>query len=237
MIATVDRQRVARALLTYMAEPGDPVLAAWLEMATPGDAVAAITAGRPPLPGGAARARRAAGREGRARFRAVAERRGDLPAELDLDARSAEGIRLVCPGEPELADPARHARRGPPLRPCGCAVRLTCGLLPAVGRPWSGARASPAYGAHVATEMAATLAERGWTVVSGGAYGIDGCAHRGALAAGGVTIAVLACGVDHVYPRGPPGPAGQRMAAQGVLVSEAAGRAAQQAAVPASGTG
>ena len=86
-----------------------------------------------------------------------------------------------------------------------------------------GARAATAYGAHVCTEMAAALGERGWTVVSGGAYGIDGCAHRGALAADGVTIAVLACGVDHAYPRGHqdlltgdygPGRPGQRVAAR-----------------------
>ena len=67
--------------------------------------------------------------------------------------------------------------------------------------------------------MAAALAERGWTVVSGGAYGIDGCAHRGALAADGVTIAVLACGVDHVYPPGHQDLLAS-VAAQGVLVSE-----------------
>jgi DNA processing protein len=65
-----------------------------------------------------------------------------------------------------------------------------------------GTRAATAYGSHVCTELAVCLAERGWTVVSGGAYGIDGCAHRGALAAGGTTIAVLACGVDGAYPPG-----------------------------------
>ena len=51
MITTVDREHVARALLTYLAEPGDPVLAAWLEVTTPADVVAAISAGRlPELP-------------------------------------------------------------------------------------------------------------------------------------------------------------------------------------------
>jgi DNA processing protein len=82
-----------------------------------------------------------------------------------------------------------------------------------------GARAATAYGAHVGTEMAAALAERGWTVVSGGAYGIDSCAHRGALAADGVTIAVLACGVDVAYPAGHADLL-TAIAAQGVLVSE-----------------
>jgi len=63
-----------------------------------------------------------------------------------------------------------------------------------------GARAASSYGVHVATEMGYGLASREWTVVSGGAYGIDAAAHRGALSANGVTIAVLACGVDRLYP-------------------------------------
>ena len=65
-----------------------------------------------------------------------------------------------------------------------------------------GSRAATGYGAHVAGEIAADLADQGWVVVSGGAYGIDAAAHRGALAAAGTTIAVLACGVDYPYPAG-----------------------------------
>ncbi len=220
MIATVDRQRVARALLTYMAEPGDPVLAAWLEVATPGDVVAAITAGRPPL-------LPTAGPHGLGDLHAEKvehafglwrQRLGDLPAQLDLDAFRREGIRLVCPGDSEwptqldtlgLARPYALWLRGE------ADLRYCC--LQSVSMV--GARASSAYGEHVGTEMAAALAERGWTVVSGGAYGIDGCAHRGALAADGVTIAVLACGVDHVYPPGHQDLLAS-VAAQGVLVSE-----------------
>ena len=63
-----------------------------------------------------------------------------------------------------------------------------------------GSRAATGYGMHVAGEFGAGLAAGGATVVSGAAIGIDGSAHRGALAAEGPTIAVLACGIDRAYP-------------------------------------
>jgi DNA processing protein len=72
----------------------------------------------------------------------------------------------------------------------------------------------------VASELAFALAEAGWAVVSGGAFGIDAAAHRGALAAAGApTIAVLACGLDVVYPRANDRLLGQ-VADCGLLVSE-----------------
>jgi DNA processing protein len=82
-----------------------------------------------------------------------------------------------------------------------------------------GARASTSYGEHAATELAYGLADRGWTVVSGGALGIDSAAHRGALAAGGLTMAVLACGIDRPYPVGNTA-LFERIAEQGLLISE-----------------
>ena len=77
-----------------------------------------------------------------------------------------------------------------------------------------------AYGEHVAAALGLGLADRGCSVVSGGAYGIDAAAHRGALTSGRApTIAVLACGVDVAYPRG-----NDRLlagiAGRGLLVSE-----------------
>src|SRR5690606_37041383 len=82
-----------------------------------------------------------------------------------------------------------------------------------------GARAATDYGVHVATELGFGLADRGWTVVSGGAYGIDAAAHRGALTAGGVTVAVFACGIDNAYPVGHVG-LFERIVEEGLLVSE-----------------
>lgn len=64
-----------------------------------------------------------------------------------------------------------------------------------------GARAATSYGEQVARRWAGELAARGWVVISGGAFGIDAAAHRGALDAQGATVCVLACGVDVAYPR------------------------------------
>lgn len=63
-----------------------------------------------------------------------------------------------------------------------------------------GARACSAYGRSVARHWANELAAIGWTIVSGLARGVDTHAHTGAVEADGVTIAVMGCGVDHIYP-------------------------------------
>lgn len=65
-----------------------------------------------------------------------------------------------------------------------------------------GARAATGYGEHVTMEASAGLVDRGYTIVSGAAYGIDGMAHRAALASSGQTVAFLAGGVDRFYPAG-----------------------------------
>ena len=65
-----------------------------------------------------------------------------------------------------------------------------------------GARAATGYGEHVTMESTAGLVDRGFAIVSGAAYGIDGMAHRAALASHGYTVAFLAGGVDRFYPSG-----------------------------------
>lgn len=82
-----------------------------------------------------------------------------------------------------------------------------------------GARASTGYGEHVTMETVSALAERGVTIVSGAAYGIDGMAHRSALAAGGTTMAFLAGGVDRFYPSGHDALLG-RIMESGLILSE-----------------
>ena len=82
-----------------------------------------------------------------------------------------------------------------------------------------GARSCSAYGAQVARELARELAAAGVVVVSGLARGVDGEAHRGALMAGGLTVAVLGCGIDRDYPRAHAELA-RRIVQSGVVVSE-----------------
>lgn len=81
-----------------------------------------------------------------------------------------------------------------------------------------GARAATSYGEHVAHELAADLS-KDHVIVSGAAYGIDGAAHRAALAAGGQTVAFLAGGCDRPYPAGHANMI-ERIAASGAVVSE-----------------
>ncbi|RSS31170.1 DNA-protecting protein DprA, partial [Streptomyces sp. WAC08241] len=119
----------------------------------------------------------------------------------DLDTVHALGGRFLIPGDTEW--PRQLDDLGD-ARPIGLWLRGPADL-----RTWAlrsvalvGARACTPYGAHIATDLATGLARKGWVVVSGAAYGIDAAAHRGALAADGATVAVLACGVDVPYPRG-----------------------------------
>jgi DNA processing protein len=82
-----------------------------------------------------------------------------------------------------------------------------------------GARSCSSYGAHVARGLARDLAGAGVVVVSGLARGVDGEAHRGALAGGGLTVAVLGCGIDRDYPKAHADLA-RRVCESGLVVSE-----------------
>jgi DNA processing protein len=88
--------------------------------------------------------------------------------------------------------------------PIALWVRGTDAALASIGHGIAlvGARAATGYGEHVTMEASAGLVDRGYSIVSGAAYGIDGMAHRAALASNGHTIAFLAGGVDRFYPSG-----------------------------------
>jgi DNA processing protein len=211
-VSTADADRLARAALTHVAEPGDALMGALLRVLGPAEIIHALTVGRMPPAALAAV-------PGLARAMARwAARLGGAPVTATLDEWRRDGIRLVCPLDAEWPSQLDLLRD---IRPWALWVKGTADLRYASLRSVSvvGTRAATAYGAHVCTQMTAELAERGWTVISGGAFGIDGCAHRGALAAGGPTVAVLASGVGDPYPRGHHD-LFRRIAAGGVLVSE-----------------
>ena len=86
--------------------------------------------------------------------------------------------------------------------PFGLVVKGDIGILKATGIAIVGTRNPTPYGIKTAWEFATGFVDRQWSVISGGAYGIDSAAHKGALVAEGSTIAVLASGIDFVYPAG-----------------------------------
>jgi DNA processing protein len=195
MSARADGERVARAALTYLAEPGDPWLAALVRQHGASRTVAAIQEGRFPAGGRVTAAASRAMQRWRLRL-------AEIPQRDDLSRLATHGYRLVCPADPlwpaglvDLADGEPYA-----LWVRGAVTDLATVTQRSVAIV--GSRAATAYGSYVAAEIAASVAARGWTVISGGAYGIDGCAHRGAISGRGVTIAILACGVDRPYPAG-----------------------------------
>jgi len=215
LAGTDEPDRMARAALGYLADPGDLVLGALLQHCSAVQVVAALVAGQHPLAG---RPQDAAALPGLDRALARwSVRLSRLPPPGQL-ARDMSTDRLVCPGDPEW--PTQLAALGN-AAPIGLWLQGQADLRFACLRSVSvvGSRSATPYGAHVATELAATLAERGCAVVSGGAYGIDAAAHRGAIAGGGATVAVLGSGLRYGYPRGHTS-LFKAIAERGVLVSE-----------------
>jgi DNA processing protein len=120
----------------------------------------------------------------------------------------------LWPGEAGYPALLREIPAPPPLW-----VRGTLDARDGVAVAIVGSRRATPYGLEVAGALAGELAARGVTIVSGLARGIDAAAHRGALAAGGRTIAVLGCGIDRVYPAEHRALAAQ-VATSGAVVSQ-----------------
>ncbi|NKY15919.1 DNA-processing protein DprA [Streptomyces somaliensis] len=205
-----DEERVARAGLCRVLEPGDEHGGRWLRELGPVELLRRLTA-EPYRSGSLTGA-------GERRLRGYLARAARVRPEQDLELVGGLGGRFVVPGDAEW--PSQLDDLGD-ARPLGLWVRGPSDL-----RRWAlrsvavvGARACTSYGAHMAAVLGAGLAERGWVVVSGAAFGVDGATHRGALGAGGATVAVLACGVDVAYPRGHAALIG-RIAQQGLVVGE-----------------
>ncbi|GAA1890575.1 DNA-processing protein DprA [Asanoa iriomotensis] len=194
--------QLARVALTLLAEPGTRAVHRLVARHGPRAALALALSGE--IPDETARdavaARLAAG-DPRPAAEAALATAARLGARLVVpeDAEWPPGLAALEVVQLSVSDRRVDRELAPPL----CMwVRGEWPLSDAFDRSVAivGSRASTQYGEHVATDLAYGLAEREWTVVSGGAFGIDAAAHRGALAAGGLTIAVLACGIERAYP-------------------------------------
>ena len=216
--------RLARAWLSRAVEPGRGAVFDLVTEVGPVEAARLLRSGSA---GGAVAAL------------AEARRREDRAAD-DLAAAARIGARLVTPEDDEWPDAATWAMQiayareraqrlaGQPAHdrvelapPLSLWVLGAARLDEVLARSVSivGSRSATPYGEHVAADLAHGLALRRWTVTSGGAFGIDGAAHRGALSVDGMTLAVLACGVDQPYPV-VHATLLDRIAASGLVVSE-----------------
>ncbi|MFT4201890.1 DNA-processing protein DprA [Gordonia sp. (in: high G+C Gram-positive bacteria)] len=186
--------RRAWAYLSRVAEPPHTELREFVEAEGPLEVARAVQSRRVP-----------------ARYRAVLGATGARvdtdTSERDLETAARLGARLVTPDDDEwpgwqlwgLREGDTAARGGPPLalwvrgsRRLADEVRSAIAVV--------GARGATSYGEHVTGRLVGGIVDAGWTVVSGGAFGIDGTAHRAALGSGGSTVAVMACGIDLDYP-------------------------------------
>ncbi|GHG29979.1 MULTISPECIES: DNA-processing protein DprA [Amycolatopsis] len=206
--------RRARAFLQHAAEPTTPVIAHYIADVGPVDAAHHVADRTAPT-------------------EVLHECRRDVSwRSVDTSLQTAAGLggRFVIPEDDEwptavfagLSPLAADggALGGPPLGLWVQGdVRLD-GLAAAPSIAIVGSRAATAYGEHHAADLAYGLASRGVPGASGAAYGIDGAAHRGALSADGVTVAVLGCAIDVGYPAGHVSLLNRIVSNSGALVSE-----------------
>jgi DNA processing protein len=153
---------------------------------------------------------------GRAGAIAVSLKRSAIAAEDELQRTEDAGARVICPDDEEYSLPLKEIPDPPlVLYVKGSVEPRDLNAIAIVG-----SRRCSLYGKEQAERFGALLGGAGFTVLSGGARGIDTAAHRGAMShANGRTIAVLGCGIDLVYP---PENAElfDRIAAQGAVISE-----------------
>ncbi len=206
----VQDERTARMLLSMIVEPDDAVTGRLLaelgalevfRLAERDDAVAHLSAVDAQV------------------WRSQFERSDARTLEQNIVDAERAGIGTLIPGDKEWPSALDDLGDRRPY------VLWTRGTTSFLARPVddlvtiTGARAATSYGEHVAGELASDLANAERIVVAGGAYGIEGAAHRAALASGGDTIAVMANGVDRMYPMGHRELL-ERVADLGLMVSE-----------------
>lgn len=184
-------ERTARIILAAAAEPGDAVTGRMIRTVGASETVARALSDEVP-----------AGPDGDTWQRRLAPRIDAAQARRTLDDTQRYELQVLIPGEVDW--PASVNALGEHA-PIALWAKGNTGVLT---RPvWdrltvTGGRASTGYGEHVTTELVQTAVADSRIVLSGGAYGIDGAAHRAALASGGSTIAVMAGGLDRLYPAG-----------------------------------
>ncbi len=205
MAPTAVAECFARAAWTGIAEPGDRVAGVLVDALGAVDALTAIVE-RWPVPQLIERLAAQDAEPG------VVTELGDAiqrwlprlrsaPVLIALEQAARLSVRLLTPSDTlwpgGLNDLGAHAPLALWVRGRDTAVASLQHSVALVG-----ARAATGYGEHVTMEASAGLVDRGYTIVSGAAYGIDGMAHRSALASSGQTVAFLAGGVDRFYPAG-----------------------------------
>lgn len=203
--------RLARVALSKVFEPGDLRLPMLLEHYGAEDLVARLVTGDDPRL--------------HATSADVAGRLSSVDAAREVESATKAGIRFVTPEDAEWPRSLSDLNEIEPVQemmgaPVGLWVRGPVRLADLAGSvAVVGARDATSYGCNVAAQIAGEVAMGDRAVVSGAAFGIDRAAHLGARSVRGVTVAVLACGVDRAYPV-----AHQEMlediAATGAVVSE-----------------
>ena len=201
-------ERTARIILAIASEPGDAVTGRMIRVVGASEAVARAVSDAVPV-----------GPDGDTWQRRIAPRIDAEQTRRVLAETERHGMRVLIPGDENW--PAGIGALGD-RAPIALWAKGDTGLL--TGPVWdrltvTGARASTGYGEHVTTELVQSAVADDRVVLSGGAYGIDGAAHRAALAAGGSTVAVLAGGLDRLYPAG-HAELLTRVGKEGLLLSE-----------------
>ena len=121
-----------------------------------------------------------------------------LSGDQVLSEIAANDARLITPIDADWPEQVNDLA-APPI---GLILKGNISALHQPSLAIVGTRNPTSYGARIAGDFAAGFADREWAIVSGGAYGIDSYAHKGALIAEGVTVAVIASGIDINYPAG-----------------------------------
>lgn len=178
-------------MLALTLTPGiGPILAARLLAAfgSPDEAITASPARLEQVPG-----------IGPTRARALARtlRDGGPAADAEITLAAQHGVRIIALGDPHYPPLLAQIPDPPPIlyvrgEPSPEADRYPVAIV--------GSRRCTAYGLEQAERFGGVLGRSGLTIVSGGARGIDSAAHRGSLRSGGRTVAVMGCGLAHVYP-------------------------------------